>query len=170
MKLIKTFLIAVFVFIVGLSVSTTFISAQTTGATCIQTCVNRGGTPYECAASCGVNTSTSGSFGEVKPPPGVINFGNLTAGGPTTFLNNIIKTLIVIAGIYSLFNFVLAGYGFLSANSDPKKIEQAWAKISQTIIGLAFTAGAFVIAALVGQIIFGDPTALLKIKLFGPGQ
>ena len=55
----------------------------------------------------------------------------------------------------------------MSAGDDPKKVQGAWQKIWQTLIGLIFAAGAFVIAALVGQLIFKDANALLQIKIFG---
>lgn len=108
-------------------------------------------------------------FGIVSPPPGVIQYsgGDVTKGLPV-FINNILKFLIIGAGIYSLINLVLAGYEFLGAGSDPKKIANAWGKIWQTLLGLAITAGSFVLAAIFGQIIFGDPKALLQIKIFGP--
>src|SRR3972149_4884288 len=107
-------------------------------------------------------------FGNVTAPPGVSQYGNLTEGGPTYFITNILRFLIVIAGVYALINMVLAGYAFLSAGDDPKKVAGAWAKISQTLLGLAFAAGALVLAAFFGQLIFGDPNALLQIRIFGP--
>ena len=64
--------------------------------------------------------------------------------------------LIIGAGIYALFNFIMAGYAFMSAGDDPKKVAGAWSKISQTALGLAFAAGAFVLAAIFGQLIFGQ--------------
>ena len=102
-------------------------------------------------------------FGTVSPPTGV---ASVETGLPT-LVGNILKTLIVIAGVYAVFNFVLAGYAFMSAGDDPKKVQGAWQKIWQTLIGLIFAAGAFVIAALVGQLIFKDANALLQIKIFG---
>ena len=50
----------------------------------------------------------------------------------------------------------------MSAGDDPKKVAGAWAKIWQTALGLAFAAGAFVLAALFGQLIFGNPTFILN--------
>jgi hypothetical protein len=50
----------------------------------------------------------------------------------------------------------------MSAGDDSKAVAGAWAKIYQTVIGLAFAAGAFVLAAIFGQLIFGDPTFILK--------
>lgn len=70
--------------------------------------------------------------------------------------------LIVGAGVYALFNFILAGYAFMSAGDDPKKVAGAWAKIWQTALGLAVAAGAFVLAALFGQLIFGNPMFILN--------
>ena len=70
--------------------------------------------------------------------------------------------LIIGAGIYALFNFVLAGYAFMSAEGDPKKVAGAWAKIWQTALGLAIAAGALVLAAIFGQLIFGSATAILN--------
>jgi hypothetical protein len=103
-------------------------------------------------------------IGTVKPPEAV-------GGGLDvlpSFINKILITLIIGAGIYALFNLVLAGYAFMSAGDDPKQVAGAWAKIWQTLLGLAFAAGAFVLAAIFGQIIFGDYNAILQIKFFTP--
>jgi len=105
-------------------------------------------------------------FGTVGPPPGIT--GSVEAGGLANFISNILKLLIVLAGVYAVFNFVLAGYAFMSAGDDPKKMAGAWAKIYQTLLGLVFAAGAFVIASLAGSLIFKDPNALLQLKIFGP--
>src|SRR3989338_9639961 len=102
-------------------------------------------------------------LGTFSPPTGV---ASVETGLPT-LVGNILKTLIVIAGVYAVFNFVLAGYAFMSAGDDPKKVQGALQKIWQTLIGLIFAAGAFVIAALAGQLIFKDANALLQIKIFG---
>lgn len=116
--------------------------------------------------TCVVSGSGSDIFGEVNAPPGVSSYPS--SGGLSVFVGNILKILIVIAGIYTLFNFVFAGYMFLSAGDDPKKIQNAWAKIYQSAIGLAVAASAFVLAGVIGQLIFGSPNALLQIRVFGP--
>lgn len=88
--------------------------------------------------------------------------GGVQGGAIGKFLNTIFQTLIVIAGIYAVFNLILAGYAFMSAGDDPKKVAGAWAKIWQTLLGLTFAAGAFVLAAIFGKLIFGDYMFLLK--------
>lgn len=114
------------------------------------------------------NLSQANIFGQVTPPPGIDQYQGGQLTGLPIFVNNILRILIIGAGIYSVFNLVLAGYAFLSAGDDPKKVTAAWSKIWQTLLGLTFAAGAFVLAALFGKIIFNDPGALLQIKIFTP--
>lgn len=104
--------------------------------------------------------------GKVAPPGALAKYG--AEIGLVTFLNNIIKLLIVVAGLYALLNFILAGYGFMSAGGDPKNIQNAWAKIWQTLVGLLIVAGSLVLAAIFGWLIFGDATAILNPKVYGP--
>ena len=53
----------------------------------------------------------------------------------------------------------------MSAGEDSKKVAGAWAMIWQTMLGLAVSAGAFVLAAIFGQLIFNDPTFILNPKI-----
>ena len=108
-------------------------------------------------------------FGKVDLPAQIgIKYGTIETGALGVFLNLILKTLVVGAGVYALFNLVLAGYAFMSAGDDSKKVAGAWAKIYQTMMGLAFAAGAFVLAAIFGYIIFGRFDALLKPSIPTP--
>jgi hypothetical protein len=107
-------------------------------------------------------------FGPVSPPQGISNYGSLVEGGPTNFISNLIKIIIAGAGLFALFNLVIAGYSFMSAGDDPKKVAGAWSRIWQSLLGLAISAGAFVLAAIFGRIIFGDYYALLRVRVFGP--
>ncbi|MFZ5365839.1 MAG: hypothetical protein ACOZBZ_00920 [Patescibacteria group bacterium] len=111
-------------------------------------------------------------IGPVKPPPGIskwIGMGGQGVPGLIPFLNAIIKLLIVGAGLYAFLNLILAGYQFMSAGGEPKSVEKAWAKIWQSLVGLLIIAGSFVLAAIFGWLLFGDATAILKPKIWGPG-
>lgn len=113
-------------------------------------------------------------FGKITLP-GTFKYGELTGeggtgGGLIGFLNNIVRLLIIFGGLFAFFNLILAGYGFLSAGDDPKKMASAWAKIWQSMIGLLFIVGAFVLAAIFGWLLFGNPGALLKPTIYGPGE
>lgn len=107
-------------------------------------------------------------IGNINLPPGVNRWGPLAQGGLVGFLSVIFKALIIIGGIWTLLNIILAGYQFLAAGGKPDDIKNAWAKIWQSLIGLLFMAGAFVLAAIFGWMIFGDPTLILQPRLFGP--
>lgn len=102
------------------------------------------------------------NIGNIQQPQALGGFGTVEGGGLGRLLNLVFNLLVVIAGIYALFNFILAGYMFLSAGDDPKKIEGAWAKIYQSVIGLLVAAGSLGLAAIFGQIIFGDATFLIS--------
>jgi len=92
-------------------------------------------------------------FGTIDPPAAIK--GKEPGAGIGGLIQLVIWILIVGAGIYALINLVTAGYSFMSAGDDSKKVSGAWQKIWQTLLGLAVAAGAFVLAALFGQLIFG---------------
>jgi len=107
-------------------------------------------------------------FGSVNPPSYLSQLGGGQLGGIGILLNITMKTLIVIASVYAVFNFIMAGYHYISAAGDPKRIQEASAKIWQTIIGLTVAAGSIVIAGLVGQLLFGGASTILNPTVFGP--
>lgn len=111
---------------------------------------------------------TQNPWGVVNPPQGVGNFGGGQIGGVPMLLNVILRTLIIGAGIFTIFNLVFAGYAYLSAAGDPKRIQVATEKIWQSLLGLTVAAGAFVIAGVISQILFGNPTYLLQFRYFTP--
>lgn len=107
---------------------------------------------------------------DLLTPPGTASpYTGLSGkgGGLIILANNLIKFAIVIGGIYALVNMIFAGYTFLSA-TESKEVAKAWAKIWQSMVGLLVMAGAFVLAGIFGWIIFGDASALLVPKLYGP--
>lgn len=101
-------------------------------------------------------------FGNFTPPTPLADIGTLQGGGLGSLLQLGFQILVIGAGIYSMFNFMMAGYAFLSAGNDPKKVENAWAKIWQTVLGLAVVAGSFVLAAIFGQLLFNDALFIIK--------
>lgn len=101
-------------------------------------------------------------FGTVAVPVGLSNFGSEPGPAFGKLIQFGLRALVVGAGVYAMFNLVLAGYSFMSAGDDSKKVAGAWAQITQTIIGLAFSAGAFVIAGIIGQVLFGYSDFLLR--------
>ncbi len=108
------------------------------------------------------NTSPN-PFGTIAPAQSAFGGGGDNPGLVVgKLIQTVIWLLIVGAGVYALINLILAGYSFMSAGDDPKKVAGAWAMIWQTILGLAVAAGAFVLAAIFGQLIFDNPTFILN--------
>lgn len=107
-------------------------------------------------------------FGNISPPPGVSQYGGTGGEGLIKFLNNILKLLIVVGGLIALFNFIIAGYQFMTAAGDTQKVNKAFEKIWLSLIGLIITAGSFTLAAVFGQLIFGSWDAILAPKIYEP--
>lgn len=104
-------------------------------------------------------------FGPISPPEGIKNYADSPDAAIGQLLNTVVRVLIIGAGVYALINLIMAGYSFMSAGDDAKKVAGAWAKIWQTLLGLAVAAGAFVLAAIFGQLIFKDPTFILNPRI-----
>ncbi len=113
------------------------------------------------------NFLAANPFGTINAPPGVNKFSGGGLTGIGLFLSLILRTMVVGAGIYALFNLLIAGYQFLGAGGDPKAVAAAWARIWQSILGVTITAAAFVIAALIGILLFGDWRFILFPSIYG---
>lgn len=109
--------------------------------------------------------------GEIDPGSAFKPYGDVaaTGGGIILFFSNILRLLFVVAGIYSFLNFIVAGFQYMSAGGDSKALTAAWARIWQSLVGLVVIVGSFALAALFGQLIFGDPRFILNPKIYGPG-
>lgn len=104
-------------------------------------------------------------FGPVTPPT---DYGGVFIG-LVPFLNNVLRLIFVIAGLFAFFNLIIAGFGFMTAGGDAKAIEKAWSKIWQSLMGLLIIVASFLLAAIFGYLLFGDPGAILQLKIWGPG-
>ena len=107
----------------------------------------------------------SNIFGEIKAPEHLSKIGTIEGGALGLVLNLFIKIVIIGAAVYALINLLVAGYAFMSAGDDPQKMAGAWQKIWVTLLGLALTAGAFVLAAIFGQLLFGKWEFLLQPEI-----
>lgn len=108
----------------------------------------------------------SNLFGVIALPPGITK--GVEDGGLVNLLTAVLRLMVVAAGIYALFNFVIAGYQFMNAGGDSKAVSSAWARIWQSMIGVVVVASAFLFAALIGKIFFGSAGAILNPTLYTP--
>ncbi len=95
-------------------------------------------------------------------------YQNILNGGLILFLSNILRFIFVIAGIYAFFNFIIAGFTYMSAGGDAKSLASAWERIWQSLVGLIVIVSSFAMAALIGQLFFGDATYILNPQIYGP--
>ena len=104
-------------------------------------------------------------FGQITPVTGGYK---PDIEGITALATNILRLAFLAAGIWAFFNFIIAGYNFLSAGGDPKNVANAWNKIWQTILGLVIMVASFILAAVFGYLVFGDPLFILQPQIYGP--
>lgn len=108
-------------------------------------------------------------IGEVKPPSFIDKYGPFQTGIPL-FISNIIRLLTIVAGLWMLINFILAGLQFISAQGKEEQIKNAWDKIFNSMIGLIVIVTAYALTALLSYLLFGDPSFILRPVLTGVGD
>lgn len=96
-------------------------------------------------------------------PEGIDDTGKLT--GILVFFNSILKLVFIVAGLWAFINLILAGYSFMTAGGDAKAVTKAWEKIWQSILGLLIIICSFLIAAIMGIVLFGKADAILNPTL-----
>jgi len=117
--------------------------------------------------------ATDSVFGKVTPPgPLAKGYGELTGagGGLIGFASNFIKLIMILAGIWSFFNIILAGFAYITNQGNPEAIAKANSQIYLSLMGLLIVVASFVLAAIAGWILFGDASAILSPKIYGPGS
>lgn len=96
-------------------------------------------------------------------------YGDVATGLPK-FLTNIITVVFIGAGLYAFFNLMFAGFTYITAYGDTKKIQAALASINMSLLGLIIMVAAAAITGIISFVLFGDATAILSPKIIGPGS
>lgn len=109
----------------------------------------------------------AGVFGSIDNP--VTSYGNVDTGLPS-FISNVVTVIFVAAGLYAFFNFMIAGFTYITAGGDTKKIEAALYSINMSLVGLIIMVGAAAITGIVSFVLFGDAGAILAPSITGPGN
>lgn len=107
------------------------------------------------------------AFGTIEAPQGVAAYGSLAEGGLLLFVSNIIRLSTVVAGIWVMFNFILAGWKYITSAGDSKAPSEAASMMNNSLIGLAIIVGAYTIAAIIGLVFFGDPSYIINPQITG---
>ncbi|NCN45612.1 MAG: hypothetical protein COU63_03695 [Candidatus Pacebacteria bacterium CG10_big_fil_rev_8_21_14_0_10_36_11] len=120
-----------------------------------------------------VPSSGAGSnvFGTIKAPAGVAKYNAASGGGIgiILFVSNGIRIATVVAGVWVMLNFILAGWKYITSSGDTKAHTEASSMMTNSVMGLAIIVGSYTVAAIFGLIFFGDATYILNPKLEGVG-
>lgn len=81
------------------------------------------------------------------------------------FVSSLIKFIIIVGGVFSLWQFLTGGFQFISSAGDKGKIAEAQQKINMSLIGLVTMAASFIIIAIISMLLFGSFTAILSPTL-----
>jgi hypothetical protein len=70
-----------------------------------------------------------------------------------TIMSNIIGAMTIGAGIWFLFQVIIAGYNYMNAASDKARIENASRKLTNSLVGLAIVVAAYGLLSLIGSLL-----------------
>ena len=116
------------------------------------------------------NNSGASVFGQIEAPVGVAEF-NKQAGeansniGLLIFVSNLIKLASVVAGVWVLFNFISAGFTYITSAGDSSAYAKIGKKLALSATGLVLIVAAYTIAGIIGTIIFGDATYIINPQI-----
>lgn len=91
-------------------------------------------------------------------PIGGKDFGplaNISESGPgiiiAQIISNVLGFMTIGAGIWFLFQAIIAGYNYLSAGGDKAKIESSGRRLTNSLIGMAIVVAAYGLLGLMGK-------------------
>lgn len=112
-------------------------------------------------------------FGSIDNPLTTLNqnsaYGDLESGGLILFISNLVRLIVLVAGLYAFVNILVAGLDYISSEGDPKGAQAAKDKIVNSIIGIAIIAASFSLTAIISKLFFGSYDAILNPVIYGPG-
>lgn len=114
-----------------------------------------------------LGTIGGGNAGELGP------FAGKSLSNPvdtiTGYISSIVGMMTLIAAIWFLFMILFAGYEWISAGGDTKKIAAARDRITHAFVGLVIVVGSWSLLAVTGQFLgfdttLGTNTGIFKLK------
>ncbi len=76
-----------------------------------------------------------------------------SVGQLETIISNVIGFITIIAAIFFVFQVIFAGYSFMSAQGDEKKLEAARSKLTNGVLGLTIVVIAFGVTAFISSLL-----------------
>lgn len=87
-------------------------------------------------------------LGTIKPPATIPTGGDNPSGFVSGFVRGGINLLVIVAFIIALIWMIFAGYSFIFAGDDPKRISSAWSRIYWGLLGMVIVGGAYALVRL----------------------
>lgn len=110
-------------------------------------------------------------FGRVTPPEGVTRFDQAAGGndaiGLLVFISTGIRIFTIVAGLFVMLNFFLAGFEYITAG-DSKAHAKARERLTTSVIGLVIIVSTYTIIGLIGLIFFGSAGYIINPVITGP--
>jgi hypothetical protein len=114
----------------------------------------------------------AGVIGTIDEPPGVDLFNAKTGVadgiGIVIFVSNAIRLFTVIAGVWVMINFLIAGYDYITSKGDASAHTKVRDRITMSVIGLVLIVGSYTIVGVISFLFFGDPGFILNPEITGP--
>lgn len=108
-------------------------------------------------------------FGEVTVPQGVAEYNTAAGGiGLLIFISRIVQLVFVVGGLVVVYNFISAGFIYLTSEGDSKAHEKVKNQVTYSVIGLVMLVLSFGFAGLLGALFFQDATFFLDPTIQGP--
>jgi heme/copper-type cytochrome/quinol oxidase subunit 2 len=112
-------------------------------------------------------------IGKVEAPNGVRQYNTLAGSGPEAigiilFVSNMIKVATIVAGLIVFYNFLMAGFSYITADGDTNAMKKVQEEIKMSIIGIILIVTAYAITAVLSLAIFGDAQFILNPTIEGP--
>jgi hypothetical protein len=109
-------------------------------------------------------------FGPIDAPAGVAELNDQAGAagsniGLLIFISNIIKIASVVAGIWVMFNFITAGFTYVTSGDDSGAVSKIGSKLSLSVMGLLLIVASYTIAGVISLIVFGDATYILNPEI-----
>lgn len=108
----------------------------------------------------------SAIIGGITAPQGVGSYncstGLCTNIGIFSFISVALRLFTVICGLFMFFNFLWAGYALITKAGDTKAFTDVRERLQYAMIGLVIIVSAYMLAAIIGLVFFGNAGFILK--------
>ena len=90
--------------------------------------------------------------------------------GLVNFISLLLRIFTIVCGLWFMFNIIVGGFMFITSSGDSGTIGKFKDSFYFSLIGLALVAMAYLIAALVGSIFFGNAGFIIRPVLYSATQ